>query len=323
VLMSPSATFEEITPKVAEKMLAGNKGNRNLRRMRVNQLVRDITLGQWKVTGDAIKFDTTRRLVDGQHRLVAIVEAGKTCTSLVIRNLDPGAIIALDTGASRTPGDSLVVAGMCSAKISTPLASAIKHYAQFHAGPKALINPGFKVPPWAVISMGKRHAAALIPWCEKLAVPAFSRVRMGAVGAYAALALITSEVDKDMAEAFWLGVTTGANLDCKAPEYMLRESFGGIRGGSTRHVRGTYIAWMIKAWNARRDDHKICRFRWSPGEKFPSISGWSYPGTQLVEIHAKQEAQAHAQRETLAVVLAAKAAKCKAAAPKPSCLQVA
>ena len=72
-----------ITPAMAEKWLAKNLGNRHVRESHVATLVRDIRDGNWRQTGEAIKFDWDGRLIDGQHRLHAIV-AAQTATRMLV-----------------------------------------------------------------------------------------------------------------------------------------------------------------------------------------------------------------------------------------------
>lgn len=50
--------------------------------------------GNWKANGEAIKFSSTGRLLDGQHRLRACVKEQVPFTTLVIRGLEDEAMAA-------------------------------------------------------------------------------------------------------------------------------------------------------------------------------------------------------------------------------------
>ena len=77
--------MEVITPKKAEEYLKHNIRNRKHRRQVVNELSTIITQGEWRLVHQPIAFDSTGRLVDGQHRLMAIVKTGIGVTSYVAR----------------------------------------------------------------------------------------------------------------------------------------------------------------------------------------------------------------------------------------------
>lgn len=109
---TPTATWEEITPARAAELLASNIDNRNLRRDAVAAYARDITEGRWMVSGETIKLDYTGRLIDGQHRLTAVLEAGATVTELVVSGLDPAVQRVIDVNIRRSAADQLRFLGV-------------------------------------------------------------------------------------------------------------------------------------------------------------------------------------------------------------------
>lgn len=96
-----------ITPELAQEWLGSNTDNRNKRAAHVRNLARDMTEGRWQLTGDAIRFDWNGRLIDGQHRLEAVILSGVTIGSLVIHGLPPHAREVIDTNAKRSSADAL------------------------------------------------------------------------------------------------------------------------------------------------------------------------------------------------------------------------
>jgi hypothetical protein len=76
-------SFMCITPDLAKSWLECNQGNRHLRRSVVTAYERDMRNGDWLLNHQGIAFDSTGRLIDGQHRLQAICNAGVTVTMLV------------------------------------------------------------------------------------------------------------------------------------------------------------------------------------------------------------------------------------------------
>jgi len=104
-------TIVEVTPDTAAKWLGQNIGNRNLRRQKVLQYARDMRESNWQLSGQAIQFDWDGRLIDGQHRLEAVIESGVTIQALVVKGLDPRSREVIDTGAKRSASDALKFAG--------------------------------------------------------------------------------------------------------------------------------------------------------------------------------------------------------------------
>ena len=81
--------IEVITPEIAKEYLAKNTGNyRKLYWHRVDAYARDMKLGKWEFNGEGIKFSKSGKLVDGQHRLSAIVKANVPVKMLVIYDID-------------------------------------------------------------------------------------------------------------------------------------------------------------------------------------------------------------------------------------------
>ena len=89
-----------ITPEQASEWLEQNTHNRKLRTHQVAAMVRDIQAGNWKWNGDSIKFAKDGTLLDGQHRLHAIVESGQPIEMLVIEGLDKDTQATMDTAQS-------------------------------------------------------------------------------------------------------------------------------------------------------------------------------------------------------------------------------
>jgi len=98
---------EKITPAIARSILAMNIGNRNVRTSVVSKYAKDMKNGMWLTTPEGIAIDKTGNLIDGQHRLHAIVESGVSQNMLVFRNVDPEVYSKLNRGLVRSYADAL------------------------------------------------------------------------------------------------------------------------------------------------------------------------------------------------------------------------
>lgn len=101
--------IELITPSKAREMLESNTGNRRVRAAWVRNLAGMISNGEWKITHQGVAFDEDGRLVDGQHRLMAIVEADKAVKVMVSRGLSGDTYKYVDGGRPRVYSDRIAL----------------------------------------------------------------------------------------------------------------------------------------------------------------------------------------------------------------------
>jgi len=126
----PVAEFEPadglfvLTPEVATLWLEHRwQGNyRKLDQRHIARLVRDIASGAYEVTNESLGFSWDGLLIDGQHRLHAIVEAGKAVLMRIVTNLDPDCVKNIDGGKSRNTTDLLRARGVKYASLSGSVA---------------------------------------------------------------------------------------------------------------------------------------------------------------------------------------------------------
>ncbi len=115
--------FEHIlvTPKLAAQWLekqnsADNDRNRNVRPAKVAAFTRAMKEGRWRATHQGISFDENGNLLDGQHRLLAIVASGISILMIVVYNQPRRNMSVIDRGSTRTTGDTLrILYGMDNA----------------------------------------------------------------------------------------------------------------------------------------------------------------------------------------------------------------
>jgi len=117
--------IEIITKEIAEIYLKKNNGNRILRDKIVNYYADQMKRGQWMLTGQGISFDEKGNLIDGQHRLAAIVKSGISQEMLIIENVKKETFSVYDTGKLRSTGDILKIDGV---KNSTNIGGIITAY---------------------------------------------------------------------------------------------------------------------------------------------------------------------------------------------------
>ena len=127
--MKNKHTFEEleVTPEQAKIWLTyHNEGNRWIKPNAVKHYSRMMKEGTWGGTNVAV-FDNTGNLIDGQHRLSAVVECGIPQVFQIIKGAERKAQNYFDTGKPRTSADALSMSG--STKNQTFIAAGLMlHY---------------------------------------------------------------------------------------------------------------------------------------------------------------------------------------------------
>lgn len=92
----------KITPNKAAIYLKNNPKNRKVKPLHVAHLAEQMTNGEWKDNGQTIVISDIGSIVDGQHRLLAIIESGVTLSLPVCTGVAEEVIHSIDTGKSRT-----------------------------------------------------------------------------------------------------------------------------------------------------------------------------------------------------------------------------
>lgn len=99
-----------VSPEMAAKFLADNASfQRKIRVGVVRDLANSITRGEWQLTHQAVAFDINGKLIDGQHRLNAVVRANMSVPMLVVRGVDATCFKVIDVGVKRTIADALMI----------------------------------------------------------------------------------------------------------------------------------------------------------------------------------------------------------------------
>lgn len=114
-----------INPAEAARLLTLNCCNRPLMEANVAFFENHLRLGELQLTHQGIAIGSSGKLLDGQHRLTAIVRTGISAELLVATDVADAAFAVLDTGAGRTARDVL---GIHGAIYASTTAAAIRLY---------------------------------------------------------------------------------------------------------------------------------------------------------------------------------------------------
>lgn len=96
----------EVTPDMAREWLKHNPNNRSINHKLVSAYSQQMFTNNWDITGQAISFDINGNLIDGQHRLSAVIMANKPVRMLVATGLRR--TYNYDNGKLRSPVEKII-----------------------------------------------------------------------------------------------------------------------------------------------------------------------------------------------------------------------
>jgi hypothetical protein len=196
----------------------------------------DMKGGNWSLTGQGISFDVDGNLLDGQHRLAAVVRSGVTISMIVLWDLPENVnkslktIDTFDIGRKRALGEQLGINGfMYSSSIAS--ASRILALMVTSFGDRAMSNP----QGMAVANLMKNHFVSLIEILGANHAP--SQKYSGRI--LAPLALLRT-VEPDTADLFATEFNELANLPKTSPVLQFQkfiERPTHLEGGTANQQR--------------------------------------------------------------------------------------
>jgi hypothetical protein len=258
------AEIKLITPEFAQKILTEkNLKNRALSRYHVEFLAKEMREGNWKVNGDTICLNGSL-LIDGQHRLAAVVMSGVTIQSWVIEGMPSDVFDTKDIGKRRSAGDTLSVQGH---KNATRLAAALILTDRYMTG-RADVSVAYSNTE--VQMLFQKY-----PDISEYILTFFKGAQILPLSVVDTCNYLFSKKDTALAQEFIEKVVKGTGLEQGTPWYLLRERLMKNTLSKAKLSRPYLFALCIKAWNHTRKGELPRFLRWrdegSAAEIFPLI----------------------------------------------------
>lgn len=250
----------------AKKMLEKNTCNRRLSNDRVVEIMGWIRKGQWRLTTDAIGFSSDGNLINGQHRLHAIVKTGKPVDLLVATGLEPDAFNVIDTVKVRSAADVLGVNDYASPAIKSAIIRFVMTWQKQKYA--ALTVSGYRPTNQEVLDFADRNRDKINAACT-VAQQTTSKFRGLSARYIGGLYWVFADLDKDSAETFFKYFQDGVGLTPNDPILVLRQKLIGNLAAYTKAPIPALLAWTIIAWNHTRSGKKIKIIRWTENDEFP------------------------------------------------------
>ena len=242
-----------MTPEWACQILAKqNTNNRTLRGAIVRRYAEAIRNNEWRLTQQGIAIDKNGVLLDGQHRLAAIVRAEKPVEIAMAVNCEPEIFKVLDTGATRKASDVLHMQG---AKHRTVAATAIKQLIMYRENPDKVWRGRVRYPSHAEISEFYEQFSTQVDRSTEIATRSYGAFRQLNKSAISTFVMLTMEKNYRMSvvEYFLEKVSRGVDLSEDSAILKYRSSL--MNGNVVKDARSVnnggqlHINALIKAFN--------------------------------------------------------------------------
>ena len=229
-----------LTPIVATGWIEGNTGNRPLSKLAVKRYAKAMESGEWVYNGEAIKISESGVILDGQHRIYAVIESGVSIDTEVITNIEGDVFGTLDQGRKRTNSDNFAVKGVRS-----------------YTAVAAIINPLLMLNDKMTSSLGstkitKKQAYDYYILKEQfIDIETVNRKYIGAPTKYvnACKAYLTQFNKKEVVDVFFDQLYTG-NIDSDHSqvlllrEWMIKSSLNKVE----KTVPAEYVGRILKSF---------------------------------------------------------------------------
>lgn len=242
----PTASVVFVSPEMAQRWLDEyNVRNRHIRPATVRKYARDMADGRWQLSGEGIKFGTNGKMLDGQHRLSAIVASGQTVPMFIMRGIDPSAQRVMDTGRARTASDALAMKGD---RHTATLAAAARLALGIESG---MPNPGSYEATHGEIEAWVEANPDIHEACQVASAVARRTDCPPAVVAYSYWRM--AKISRQDAASFWVAAADKVGLSYGDPVVAMTNRFAEARRNREQLGKRAYLSVIFRCWNYRRN----------------------------------------------------------------------
>jgi hypothetical protein len=216
--------------------------------------------GYWRENGEAVIFDTHGILIDGQHRLQAVLNSGHEYRVPVITGIAPLVRPTVDTGKKRSSAQNLQMAGL---KNAAALSATLTLWKGYMARDLRAMEDLEQYPE---LKVAVQRGLALRPVGQGRALISPSE------SALIWQAITQSGTTQTRAEEFLGSVLSGYNLSEGNPIIALRRRLLDQMGPGLKMDKKERLALILKTWQLWSTGQTRKVIRWEVTEPFPFLS---------------------------------------------------
>lgn len=260
----PMAEIVRITPAMALALLEGNTTNRKLRPGKVALYADFMRQGKFMLNGEAICIANNGDLLNGQHRLAAIVDSAVPTETVVVFGLDPSVMDTYDTGTKRSYSDNLHIHGLNN---THQLAAAISWCQRYEGGTSLSTNNKSSgnvlysdLNAWLDANP---EIIEVVNWVKASRFP----VRRGITATMLAGLIFEAKGLEDKAKEFITLYVTRVGLTERHPVITLMNWIDARQGVHKKVEPVAYNVALVKAFNAFAQDKTLQNIHVNPRKK--------------------------------------------------------
>jgi hypothetical protein len=272
--MNIKSEIKTITPSIAKEMIKTNIGhNRTASQSHITHLAQQMRAGQWMLNGAPIIIDESGNVIDGQHRLLAVIKSSCSIQSLIISGVESDSFMTIDTGMKRSPGNIFQISGIKNGTVAASAVSGVINYRRAmnsNGGDGGSLNSYIRGSTQDMVaeynSNPEVYASAIKAGgkLKKICRPALSSTL------YALAVLEGNHLIED-AESFWAKMLDGSNLAKNDPILLFRNRLIDNRNSKAKLNYADQLMIGIKAWNAYISKRPISMLKVASYESCPRI----------------------------------------------------
>ncbi|MBO1076761.1 hypothetical protein [Roseomonas marmotae] len=216
---SLSCQIETIDAEAASRYLSMGPLPRQTSDAHVQALAADMSRGRWITNAQPICFSAAGRLLDGQHRLLAVVAAGTTIEAPVVHGLPEDAYTTYDGHQRRSAAADDPESGFGDQALATAMANLLWRYERRTEGVQYKRASATEIRE--ILTQHPR-LVALRGFARKMVQ--FGRSSVMGYGAY-----VIEREDPQLGSIFLNALVTGADLAAGHPILVLRNNLQRLR----------------------------------------------------------------------------------------------
>jgi len=260
----PIARVVRLDSAMATELLARAATNRDVRRTRVARYRADMEGGHWVLNGEPMIISSEGKLIDGQHRCLAIQGTEAAVDVLLVLGVHPLAMATMGQGVPRTAGDYLGIEGEPNARTCANIARLMLAYRRNEG--EALRDTA-KPTNAEVLEFYHEHRD-VIQKSAALALQFKETVQtLVAPGVLGFCHAVLEEIDEPAAEEFITKVAKGELLEETDPAYVVRARL--LNMGKSGAAKKASV--IFSGWNAFRSGRSLKSIRVST--RLPLLAG--------------------------------------------------
>ena len=260
-----------VTPIMAKVFLSNNSKNRIPKENRVTEYARQMLNGLWREdTGELLKFSDDGKLLDGQHRLRAVILANMAIYFHVATGLQESIFDVLDTGSVRNAADCFNIEKI---KGANTIPAIIQTYIAITNNTIKQNRNGYKLTNSELLEEYHKNT---IFWDDVYTKSnkwynRFAKIIQPSI--YGGMFAVLHKIDSKKAELFMDQLSDGKDITNNVIA-ILRQKLIADKTSLRKYPMSFKVAFIIKAWNCFYSNKELKILKYDPIiEQFPTILG--------------------------------------------------